>query len=250
MRLFFFLAILIFTTSVQASKVALIIDDIGYRQTDEAVLSLPNKITLSVLPHTPLGETLAKNGHQQGHEIMLHIPMQALNGKKLGPGGLTNQMSEYEFKQQIDAAFNSIPYAVGVNNHMGSLLTQLDEPMQWLMENLKHRQGYFIDSVTTRYTRAGAKADHIGIPTLRRQVFLDNDTSKAGLERQFNHLISLAHHQGQVVAIAHPYPETIEFLQNNLSRLKENGIHLVNASELLPYRIAQQPTNSATTRLK
>lgn len=249
MRLFLFIAILIFTQAVQASKVAIIIDDIGYRQTDEAVLSLPNSITLSVLPHTPLGETLAQHAHKQGHEIMLHVPMQALNGKTLGPGGLTNQMNEFEFKQQLDSAFNSVPFAVGVNNHMGSLLTQLDEPMQWLMESLKQRQGYFIDSVTTRYTRAGSTADTIGIPSLRRQIFLDNDTSTTGLEKQFQQLITLAHQQGRVVAIAHPYPETIDFLNKNLHRLSSQGITLVNASQLLPYTIAQQP-GSATTRLK
>ncbi len=243
-RLLLLLAVLFTTQFVNAAQVSIIIDDIGYRQTDEAVLALPTTVTLSVLPHTPLGEKLAAIGHSKGHEIMLHLPMQALNGKALGPGGLTNQMNEKEFKQAVQDAFESIPYARGVNNHMGSLLTQLEAPMSWLMESLKQKESYFIDSMTTRYSKAGEAADKQGIPLLRRQLFLDNDVSPQALEKQFNQLIKLANKEGKVIVIAHPYPETIRFLQANLPRLTDEGINLVNSSRLLPYRIAHKQQNT------
>ncbi|AQS40691.1 hypothetical protein Sps_05628 [Shewanella psychrophila] len=240
---------------VNAAQVAIIIDDIGYRQSDEAVLTLPDNITLSVLPHTPLGSSVAHIAHQRGYEVMLHLPMQSLNGKKLGPGGITNDMSETDVKQIINQAFESVPFAKGANNHMGSLLTQLDEPMLWVMESLKQKQLYFVDSMTTRFTKAGSTADKLGIPQLKRQVFLDNDVSQAALEQQFERIIALAHRQGQVVAIAHPYPETIEYLQHNLPRLQQAGISLVKTSELLPYRLAvskkqEKAGKDATIRLK
>lgn len=239
MRFLIFVFTLIFPGShVNAAKVAIIIDDIGYRQSDEAVLTLPNNITLSVLPHTPLGSSVAHIAHERGYEVMLHLPMQALNGKKLGPGGITNDMSEMDVKQTINQAFENIPFAKGANNHMGSLLTQLDEPMLWVMESLKQKRLYFVDSITTRYTKAGSTADKLGIPRLKRQIFLDNDVSQAGLEQQFERLIALALRQGQVVAIAHPHPETIEYLKQNLPRLQQAGISLVKVSELLPYKIA------------
>ncbi|QFU25049.1 divergent polysaccharide deacetylase family protein [Shewanella eurypsychrophilus] len=253
MRIFiFFIALAVCTTYVNAAQVAIIIDDIGYRQSDEAVLSLPDNITLSVLPHTPLGSSVAQRAHSKGYEVMLHLPMQALNGKKLGPGGITNIMSESEVKNTIRLAFESVPFAKGANNHMGSLMTQLEEPMQWVMETLKQKELYFVDSMTTRYTKAGEAADRLGIPQLKRQVFLDNDVSTASLERQFTQLMALAHRQGQVVAIAHPYPETIAYLKHNLPRLHKSGIRLVKTSELLPYRIANKENKgkSATIRLK
>jgi len=235
---------------VNASQVAIIIDDIGYRQSDEAVLSLPTSVTFSVLPHTPLGSEVAQKAHNMGHEIMLHLPMQALNGKTMGPGGLTNTMDETELKHTLESAFDNIPYAKGANNHMGSLLTQLDEPMQWVMESLKQRELYFVDSVTTRFTRASGKAEQLGIPLLRRQVFLDNDVSESALEERFQHLISLAHKQGQAVAIAHPYPETIKFLERNLHRLDKAGIELVKTSSLLPYRLANQEKKGGDSAIR
>lgn len=233
------------------AKLAIIIDDIGYRQTDEAVLTLPNSITLSVLPHTPLGQKLAQKAHSNGHEIMLHLPMQALNGKDLGPGGLTNQMTKQQINQQLTSAMANIPFAKGANNHMGSLLTQLQDPMLWVMENLKRNNLYFVDSMTTRYTKAGENAEALGVPTLRRQVFLDNDISEAGLKRQFAFLIAKTKKEQQVIAIAHPYPETIHFLKQNLDKLEEAGIELVRTSHLLPINMmASKSVPSSNAVLK
>lgn len=238
MRYFLLLLFLLLpSASVFASKIAIIIDDIGYRQSDKAVLSLPANITLSILPHTPLGKSLAAKAYHQGNEILVHLPMQALNGKAIGPGALTNVMKETELKAQLSHSIASVPYASGANNHMGSLLTQLDDPMRWVMESLQQHNIYFIDSMTTKYTRAGAMAEAIGIPLLRREIFLDNDRSQAGLEKQFKHAISLAHEKHHIVVIAHPYPETIHFLKENLYRLASEEIELVHTSQLLPQRM-------------
>ena len=245
----YFLAVVI-SSSTHAARVAIIIDDIGYRQSDEAVLTLPKSITLSVLPHTPLGYSVASMGYNKGHEIMVHLPMQALNGKALGPGGLTNSMDEKELKNNLQSAFHSIPFAKGANNHMGSLLTQLKEPMLWVMESLKQKDLYFVDSMTTLFTKAGSTADQLGVPQLKRELFLDNDISAAALESQFSKLIMLAHNQGQIVAIAHPYPETIKYLKLNLHRLQEAGIKLVKTSELLPYKLVSKNSMPTGSELK
>ncbi len=251
MRLLIYYLVLFFPISYgNAAQVAIIIDDIGYRQSDKAVLTLPDNITLSVLPYTPLGYSVALTAHERGYEIMLHLPMQALNGKELGPGGITNDMSETEIKQTINQAFNTLPFAKGVNNHMGSLLTQLDKPMLWVMKTLKQKQLYFVDSMTTRFSKAGSTAEKLGLAQLKRQIFLDNDLSQSALNKQFEYLIALAHRQGQVVAIAHPFPETIRYLKLNLPRLQREGIRLVKISELLPYKITIRKKTAKNTTIK
>ncbi|MBV7317495.1 divergent polysaccharide deacetylase family protein [Shewanella sp. NIFS-20-20] len=226
------------STPALAGQVAIIIDDIGYRYTDNNVLKLPSSVTLSILPHTKIGGQLAQIAHHQGHEIMVHLPMQALNGQKLGPGGLTNNMTEEQIKQSIQASVRSVPNAVGVNNHMGSLLTQLADPMAWVMQELKQQELFFVDSITTRYSKAAEQANQQGIPLLTRQVFLDNRLDTESLEKQFSQMINMSHQQGYVVMIAHPHPQTISFLQANLHRLNQEGISLVPVSMLLPYKLA------------
>lgn len=235
------LVIALASLQVTAGQLAIIIDDIGYRHTDEDALSLPSGITLSVIPHTPLGKKLAQEAHAKGHEIMVHLPMQALNGKDMGPGGLNNKMSEHDFKQAVENALSSVPYAKGSNNHMGSLLTQLDQPMQWLMEVLRSENLYFVDSLTTRYSKASSEAHTFNVPLLKRQVFLDNQKSTAALARQLQQAVQLAKHQGQAVLIAHPYPETVRFLKQQLKpQLQQQGVELVKASELLSFQFANK----------
>lgn len=234
------LCFLLFSSSSFAARIAIIIDDIGYRQSDKAVLTLPPNVTLSVLPLTPLGKAVATKAHQQGSEILVHLPMQALNGKAIGPGALTNAMSEQDFKKQLEQAIDSVPFASGANNHMGSLLTQLDRPMHWVMDALLQRDIYFIDSVTTKFTQAGAIAEKVGVPLLKRTIFLDNDKTEAALELQFQKAIKLTATQTDVVVIAHPYPETLTFLNNNLHRLAQAEIALVPPSKLLPISVASK----------
>ncbi|WP_394132958.1 divergent polysaccharide deacetylase family protein [Shewanella maritima] len=225
---------LITAFNAHGANIAIIIDDIGYRQSDKAVLTLPQDVTLSVLPHTPLGQRLAKKGHQGGFEIMLHMPMQTLDGRDLGPGGMTNQMSEQQIKQVINSAVEHIPYAKGLNNHMGSLLTQLREPMSWVMESIKEKDMYFVDSVTTRYSKAGEQALLAGVPILQRHIFLDNQKDIIALQAQFDKAIEQAKEDGMVILIGHPYPETVMFLNNNIDQLASNGVKLVPTSQLLP----------------
>ncbi|BCV68525.1 hypothetical protein TUM17387_38840 [Shewanella carassii] len=249
MRYCFYLLLLVVSCSpAWGARLAIVIDDIGYRHTDEAALSLPSAVTLSVLPHTPLGQQLARQAHSKGHEIMVHLPMQALNGKTMGPGGLNNQMSETEFKATLKQALQSVPFARGSNNHMGSLLTQLEQPMGWLMEVLQQEEHFFIDSVTTRYTKAGEKADALGVPLLRRQVFLDNQLTEQAFERQLDLAIAKAQSEGEALMIAHPYPESIQFLKKRLPELAKIGVTLVPASSLLPITLAQKQ-NTAGKKL-
>ncbi|WP_133408247.1 divergent polysaccharide deacetylase family protein [Parashewanella tropica] len=231
------LLLLFFVSShLHAAQVAIIIDDVGYRQSDKQVLQLPPQITLSFLPFTPLSHELSKQAYQQGHEIMLHLPMQALNGKAMGIGGINSDMNQRAINNILDKAIKDIPYAKGVNNHMGSFVTQLEQPMKWLMAELKQRNMFFVDSITTRYTKARSEADKAHVPNLRRTVFLDNDTSPQGLEHQFQHIIKLSKTHDHFIVIAHPHLETIEYLKENLGRLKHYNVQVIPVTQLLAAR--------------
>lgn len=104
--------------------ITIIIDDIGYRYTDALALSLPSEVTFSVLPNTPLASELALSGHAQGRDIMLHLPMEAHSDRALGPAALTSDMYPEAISDTTRQALLSLPFAIGVNNHMGSRLTR------------------------------------------------------------------------------------------------------------------------------
>jgi len=214
-------------------EISIIIDDLGNNPNiGLGALELPGNIAYSFLPNTPHATILAELAHEKGKQVMVHIPMESEHHEKLGPNALLADMEEREYKSVLQAALEAVPYAVGLNNHMGSLLTQKEVPMQWLMDVLAEKQLFFVDSRTTTKTVAQKTAGRMGITTLRRDVFLDNSRDEAAIRLQFVELINIAKRRGYATGIAHPYPETIMVLKEMLPALEKEGIELVFASDI------------------
>lgn len=215
-------------------QIAIVIDDIGNNYHDLQALQLPATITFSILPYTPYAKNIASLAEAQGRELLLHVPMQAkTDNEKLGKGALMLNMQELAFKTTLKKALNYLPNATGINNHMGSTLTEHIKPMRWTMEILNKQGLYFLDSRTTAQTIAESTAKISGTPALRRHVFLDNIKTDEAMQERFQHAIELGETQLSIVIIAHPYPETIRFLAQKTEQ-KNNKIELVSLKELLP----------------
>lgn len=223
-------------------RIVIIIDDLGYRQSDRVALALDPRITFSVLPHTPLGAQLAREAAGQGREVMLHLPMESLSGARLGPGALTSAMAPAVLAATTAQALAAIPEAVGVNNHMGSALTQQRQAMHSVLSVVKAHNLYFIDSRTTGASVAQQVATELAIPSQRRHIFLDNQRHPAYLQLQFVRLVNQAKHTGLAIGIGHPHPNTLAFLQT--LRFADYGVELIPASQAL--LVSEQPVEPAT----
>jgi len=218
----------------QVGNIAIVLDDMGNSLSDFQALSLPEEVTFSILPYTPQGKRLAKIAHQQNREILVHIPMQAKTGNRmLGKGALMLNMHEQEFKALLQRSLHYLPDAQGINNHMGSALTEKTMPMRWTMEVLQARGFYFLDSRTTAQTIAESTAKILDVPALRRNVFLDNIKTEQAMRRQLQRAINLSKDQHNVVIIAHPYPETLRFLKLQLKQ-PITDFKLIALKQLIP----------------
>ncbi len=222
--------------------VAIIIDDLGNKLSwGKRALNLPGPIALSFLPHTPHAKALANKAHAAGKEVMLHLPMESESNHKLGPGGLTLHMTEQKLHQTTRKALESVPHVIGLNNHMGSLLTRHPGAMSWLMDAVKAHGGlFFVDSRTTGSTVASRVAREKQLPTVRRDVFLDNVRSKSAIKKEFNRLLKLAKKQGYAVGIGHPYPVTMRVLKQELARLSASGIRLIPLSQMVQMQMGDK----------
>lgn len=217
------------------ARLAIIIDDLGYNlRLGQRSADLPGAFTIAVLPFTPHGRELAERAHQRGKEIMLHAPMSNHHRYPLGRGGLESGMQQAEFLAVLRANLANIPHIKGVNNHMGSQLTEQAEPMAWLMAELKTRQLYFVDSRTSARTQALLMAEKIDLPSRRRDVFLDDQQDQQLIYQQLLVALKKAQRQGSAIAIGHPYAETLAVLDGIQPLLVEYGVSLVKASELMP----------------
>jgi hypothetical protein len=217
-------------------RVAIIIDDLGYQlEVGRRAIGLPGPVTFAVLPGTPRAAALAEWAHERGKEVLLHLPLQANSDDKDDePIGIDLDMSRETLASTFDVALSSVPYVIGVNGHRGSLLTRHPGHMQWLMEEIRARDDlFFVDSYTTAHSVALQMATEAGVSAVRRDVFLDPDQSPETVVRQFERMKRLARKRGFVVAIGHPYRSTLELLERELPKLREQGIELVTISELV-----------------
>lgn len=233
------------TDSVSQPAVVIIIDDVGdnYKQ-GLAAVELPGPVTFAFLPHSPFGPKLANKAFNNGKDVILHAPMQNTRDRPLGPGALTIDLSRQQFAQVLAGNLDNVPHVQGLNNHMGSLLTTLEPQMNWVMDEVSQRGLFFIDSRTTSDSVAWRVARKRGIPSLRRDVFLDHERTTEFVHQQFMLTLDIAKRYGSAIAIGHPHPVTVEYLKLALPLLDEQGIRLVTASALIMekqdrYKLAQ-----------
>ncbi len=218
----------------ERARLAIIIDDVGYNLSlGQRTVDLPGAFTIAVLPFTPHGRELAERAHQRGKEIMLHAPMSNHHSYPLGRGGLISGMKHAEFLAVLRQNLANIPYIKGVNNHMGSQLTEQTEPMRWLMQELQTRRLYFVDSRTSARTQALIEAERIQLPSRKRDVFLDDVRNQQQIRQQLIMALEKAKKQGSAVAIGHPYPETLTVLKRIEPLLNNYQVDLVPVSALI-----------------
>ena len=197
-------------------KVGIIIDDLGYDSSlANAFIELDIPLTLSVLPFTPNSRAVAQRARQEGRETMLHLPMEPINYPSVNPGDgvLLLSMDKETILEVLDDDLRQTPFIVGVNNHMGSRFTENEEKMTIVLEELRKRNLYFVDSRTTSGTVAFKTAQKMAMKAAKRDIFLDNDLSEHALKIQMERLLSLARHKGQAIGIGHPHRETLNLLR-------------------------------------
>ena len=217
-------------------RIAIIIDDLGYQlAAGRRALELPGPVAFAVLPETPYGRRLAMLANEAGREVLLHLPLQAANHEgPLDPGGITLDMSRGAFKATFAEAIETVPFAVGVSSNRGTLRTRPPGHMAWLMEEISAREDlFFIGSYTTHESVALQVAREEGVSATRRDVFLDHERTVDAVSKEFARLKKKAREQGHAVAIGHPFPETLEVLEEQLPLLESEGFELVTIGELI-----------------
>jgi polysaccharide deacetylase 2 family uncharacterized protein YibQ len=219
---------------VHGARVALVIDDLG-RSVDDlrllATLGVP--LTYAVLPfETETPEVVAELRRRHA-EILLHLPMEPKNHENPGPGALLERMTDDELRQKTIAALRAVPGAVGMNNHMGSLLSSEEGPMNTVLGVIGERRLFFLDSRTSGGSVGYKVATALGIPAAERQIFLDDDPGPEAIRAQFERLLEAARTRGAAIAIGHPHPATLAVLLSEVPKAKAAGYDFVPVSYLL-----------------
>lgn len=219
------------------SRIAIIMDDMGNSMAAiQEICDLNEDITVAILPYSPLSIETARIARENNLEVILHLPLESLNNvydNNRTVGIIHSGMSPEEITAAVLENLGQVPYIEGVNTHMGSKITSNEELMRIVLDQIKDKGLYFIDSRTTARSLAYNLASQMGIPSGVRHVFLDSEADEDFIKSQLFLLFQQAKKNGMAIGICHPYPETFKVLRENLSLVNEYELETVFASEVV-----------------
>jgi len=220
---------------VSRPRIALIIDDIGYsipRARQFLRLNIP--VTFSVLPRVPHSRELAREIADQGHDVMLHQPMQPYDSTlDPGPGALYEGDDPERISGIIEENISEVPFAIGVNNHMGSRFTECQREIHEALQVVKKNDLFFVDSRTSLHSKAFRTARNLHLTADRRNVFLDTIRCESTIRYRLNQLKQYAHQYGHAIGIGHPFPETAHAIERFLRDPEVSDISFVHISNVM-----------------
>lgn len=210
--------------------IAIVIDDMGNDVVqNRRAIALPKEVTLSFLPQPADTPRLVEEAHRAGHEILVHVPMEAPRPNDISLRlALRRDLPAEENVRRLEWALSRVPGHAGINNHEGSLFTADRMALIPVAEALYGRGVFFLDSRTTPLTQVVPVARAFGVPSSDRDVFLDDDQSSPAVAAQLRELEKVARTQGVAIAIGHPHAATLDLVTRWCAEQK--GARLVPVS--------------------
>ena len=216
--------------------IGLIIDDFGYRNdhVSNGFLQLPGKLTYAIIPGHDYSQLFSKKAYDAGYEIIVHLPMENI-GKTYGEEEyvLMSYFQDDEIKNRINKAFDLLPESIGLNNHQGSRGTADSRVMTLLSGVIKEKKKFFIDSRTTNNSLAETTMRKYGVPTNKRDIFLDNELDEKKIKIQLLELADVSEEKGIAIGIGHVKPQTLNVLAKEIPVLQEKGFRFEFVSNLV-----------------
>ncbi len=224
-----------------APVLAVVIDDWGYGwAAAEDFLAIDAPLTVAVIPHLPYTERHAREAAAQGHQVILHLPMEPMGtGWDLGDGAVTTAMTEEEILLDVARAWESVPHVSGVNNHMGSKATADERVVAAVLTVVKEQGAFFLDSRTTSGSVVADVARAMNVSYLENDRFIDPDPDPTRVRDRMLAAAKIAKERGWAVAIGHVHPSTYEGLMAALPLLEAEGVRLAPLTEVLVRSVRQ-----------
>jgi polysaccharide deacetylase 2 family uncharacterized protein YibQ len=220
-------------------KVAIIIDDFGNNMKGtKQMFSLPIPLTAAVMPFLPSTKQDAQEAHKKGYEVIVHLPMEPIRGKKswLGPNAITTDLSDQEIRKRVEMAIKDVPFAVGMNNHMGSKATADERVMRIVLSVCREHGFFYLDSKTNPKSVVQKIAEKAGVPVIENKLFFDDIYTHQHIAKQANLLLQKTKEEPVMIAIGHVGPPgeiTSSVISSYIPKIKQEA-KFVFVSQLLP----------------
>ena len=218
----------------RTGNIAIVIDDFADDPIAAHFCAIPQSLTFSILPRASQAPALAERVRANGHEVLVHLPMEPQGGASLSANAILVGLDDEEIRRRVRRALQNVPHARGVNNHMGSKATANERVMRIVLSELKDRNLLFLDSRTTASSVAYQLAVDMDIRAINRDLFIDEIADAQTIQGKLWELAAIAAQSGQAIGVGHNRRETLIALLAALPQLEKRGFRFVPVSQLLP----------------
>ena len=218
----------------RTGNIAIVIDDFADDPIAAHFCAIPQSLTFSILPRASQAPALAERVRANGHEVLVHLPMEPQGGASLSANAILVGLDDEEIRRRVRRALSNVPHARGVNNHMGSKATANERVMRIVLSELKDRNLLFLDSRTTASSVAYQLAVDMDIRAINRDLFIDEIADAQTIQEKLWELAAVAAQSGQAIGVGHNRRETLIALLAALPQLEKRGFRFVPVSQLLP----------------
>ena len=219
----------------RTGNIAIVIDDFADDDPIAAhFCAIPQPLTFSILPGAGQAHPLVERVRTNGHEVLVHLPMEPKGGASPGANAILVGLDAAEIRRRVRRALRSVPHARGINNHMGSKATADERVMRLVLSELKNRNLLFLDSRTTVSSVAYQLAVDMDLRAFNRDLFIDEIADVQTIRGKLWELAAIAARAGQAIGVGHNRRETLIALLAALPQLERRGFRFVPISRLLP----------------
>lgn len=209
-------------------RIAVVLTGLGLSDsaTEAAINKLPSAVTLSFSPYARDLERWIALARARGHEVMLDLPMEPATfpNEDPGPQGLLTGLDAEENLNRLDWVLSRGSAYVGLASVLGSRFTTARSALEPVLKEVKDRGLIFLDRRTTDESLVSVIAEEIGLPTAINSRSIDErQASRIAIDARLAQIERIALSEGYAVAMAQPYPVTLERLADWATELTARG---------------------------
>ncbi len=215
-------------------RLGILVSEVGLSRAASmaAVRKLPPEVSLVFDPYGSDLEDWLLRARLAGHEVFMGLPMESdrFPVRDAGPISLTATAEDTENLARLNSVLSLMTGYVGVVSVMGSRFGSIESKMKPVLEVLKARGLMFVDGGVSRSSVGPRIAAQLELPKAIVNMVIDENPSKSAIDAKLAELEQLVLKRRVAVAIARPYPSTIERLSAWLATLQAKQVALVPVS--------------------
>ncbi len=215
------------------ARIVIVVGGLGLSQTGTqgALDALPEDITLAFAPYGSSLQRWVGKAREDGHEVLLQIPLEPMNFPQDNPGEHTLLASGGAAnRQDLHWALGRMTAYAGVMNHMGARFTSEENALVPFLGEIGERGLFYLDDGSSPESLAATIGEALQVPVLTADRVVDRDRSPEAIERELIALEAIAHTRGLAIGVASAFPASVEAVARWVDAARARGIVIVPAS--------------------